>query len=384
MSTFFASVNGQQIVSGTLMIPLIGAWTADVQLATSTPLSGTCTVVIGNLTLNGFVYRSEPYGGQVQARIVAGAGGWRTEVQKQGYGSKSGVKLGTILNDVAGAVMESVNVANNTSVGPAFTRITGAASDVLWQLYAQGIIPAWYIDPSGVTQVTAWPSVVVGSSFTVTDQKSDEGLVVVATEDYASWLPGCSFSGPTITGTYNNAGVTYVWDNEGTFRMEVLTQTGNSTEDRVIGPLNAVIDARVAPTRFYGRYEYTISNPSTSTVDGSPTDTTLGLPDLQNIPLDADSISSYSPANGGTCHIMFLNGQATQPICVWTSGNPTMASLLGGSNPVARLGDQVQCFLPPSLVCMGTVSGEPFVGTITVVNPITGTITQGSSQVNSA
>ena len=81
---------------------------------------------------------------------------------------------------------------------------------------------------------------------------------------------------------------------------------------------------------------------------------------------------------------MFVNGQPTKPVCVWTSGAPTMAQLLSGPNPVARLGDQVQSFLPPTLPVIGMVSGNPFTGTITVVNPITGTITQGSNTVSSA
>ena len=47
MSQFFASVNGLQIVAGTLMIPLVGCWTADLTLASSTTISGNVTVIIG-------------------------------------------------------------------------------------------------------------------------------------------------------------------------------------------------------------------------------------------------------------------------------------------------------------------------------------------------
>jgi hypothetical protein len=57
--------------------------------------------------------------------------------------------------------------------------------------------------------------------------------------------------------------------------------------------------------------------------------------------------------------------------------------IAGGGNPVARLGDQVQSFLPPTLPVVGTVSGAPFVGTITIASPITGCITGGSSKASS-
>ena len=36
----FSTINGAQIVSGTLLVPSAGLWTADVQLAGSTALSG--------------------------------------------------------------------------------------------------------------------------------------------------------------------------------------------------------------------------------------------------------------------------------------------------------------------------------------------------------
>src|SRR5262249_44254035 len=150
---------GIQVVGGSLLIPLVGAWTADLYLATDQTLSGPVPVTIGNLSLLGTVYRSEPYGGQTRARLVGGYGGWRQQVSAQGYGSGSGVKLSHVLQDVAAACGERVNVANDTSVGSAWTRagLGSVASDVLWALVGAGIIPAWRVDQSGVTQVTPWP-----------------------------------------------------------------------------------------------------------------------------------------------------------------------------------------------------------------------------------
>lgn len=381
---YFASVNGLQIVSGQLLIPLVGLWTADLQLASSTQVTGPATVVIGNLTLTGYVYRSEVYGGQTSVRLVAGYGGWRTIIQQQGYGNSSGVMLSTVLNDAASACGETVNINSDTSIGNAYTRMDGVASDNLWQMVAQGFIPSWYIDPTGVTQTQAWPSANVSTPFTVTEQKPDQGMIGIATEDYVSWMPGCTFSNPLLEGTYTSGGVHYVFDGEGKFRFEVLTST--TGQNRFLDPLNAVIAKQVAPTRFYGRYEYTISNPTKTTVDCAPTDSSLGLPDLQNVPITADSVSSYTPPDGGTCHIQFLNGQPTRPICVWTDEAPTIVSLMQGTNPIARLGDQIQAFLPPVLPISGvvTIGGmpSPLTGTVMIANPITGVITQGSPQAN--
>ncbi len=385
MSGAFSSVNNLQIVAGQLLIPLTGMWTADLWLASSQQVTGAITVVIGNLTLTGFVYRSEVYGGQTRIRAVAGYGGWRTPIPAQGYNTNSGVKLSTIMNDAATACGEMVNVPNDTTVGNFYTRLGAIASDILWQMIILGTIPSWYIDTTGVTQTTSWPSNSITTQFTVTDQRPDEGLVVIATEDYASWMPNCTFTNPLLaTGvTYQSGGVNYVWDGEGKFRFEVLT----GTQDRFIGALNAVIQKQIAPTRFYGRYNYTISNPSTTTVDGTPVNSDIGLPDVTAAPITADSIAVYTPPSGSNCHIMFLDGDPGQPICVWTAQTPTMAQLLGGTNPVARLGDQVQCFLPAALPFIGTAivggSPAPVTGTVMGGAPISGVLIQGSQTVQS-
>ena len=383
--SFFASVNGLRIVSGTLLVPAIGMWTADLHLATDQLIIGQAAVVIGDLTLKGFVYRTDVYGGQVRARLVGGYGGWRTRVSAQGYGSSTGIKLSTVLNDAARDAGEKISIADDVGIGNAFVRVnfaTSVASDVLWQMLALGFIPAWRIDQAGVTQLTPWPTVKITTPFTVTDQKPDEGVVTIATEDYASWMPGAQFTSPLTAGTLTSAGVHYVWSGDGKFRFEVLT--GAAPDDRVLGPIQQIIQKEIAPLRFFGRYEYTISNPSEKTIDGTPTDTELGLPDLQALPLCSDSIASYAPPGGGKAHVTFVNGQPTQPVCVWTEGQPTAAQLLGGHNPVARLGDQVTSFLPPTLVIVGVLSGAPFTGSIVIANPISGTITGGSAQVGSA
>jgi hypothetical protein len=393
MSAYFASVNGNQIVSGSLLIPLVGAWTADLHLATDAALTGAVVVVIGNLTLHGSVYRSSSYGGQTRARIVAGAGGWRSVIGKQGYGSRSGVKVSHVLQDAAGACGETVNVAKDMTIGNAYTRAEGNASDALWQMVAQKYIPSWHIDAAGVTQVTPWPASPVTTPFTPVDHRPDEGIVTIATEDYAAWMPGCTFSSPLLTGSYSSGGVEYVFDNDGKFRFLVLT----GDTDRVNGPIDRIVMGHLRPTRFHGRYEYTISNPTTSTVDCTPMDDSFGLPDLTGVPLNGDSISVYTPPAGGACHVMFLNGVPTKPIVVWTEGNPSHADILAGTTPAAKLGDTVQSMLvlaPPSLTGTLQFAGAPGPMVVGVpyaivpaassligLTPISGTVTTGSSQV---
>ena len=85
---------------------------------------------------------------------------------------------------------------------------------------------------------------------------------------------------------------------------------------------------------------------------------------------------------------MFVNGQPTKPVCVWTSGNPTNVAIQDGANPAAKLGDTVQSMVTGTLTVLGgaltvgSTAGTP-TGTIIVqgLSPISGTITTGSAQL---
>ncbi len=383
--SFFSSCAGLQIVSGSLLIPKVGAWTADLELAGTGAVGSKVAIVIGNLTLTGTAIRAEAYGGQTKARLVGGAGGWRGSCPAQGYGSSSGVQLSTILGDAAQAVGETVNVANDTTIGNGYARVafaTSDAGDVLWHMIDLGFIPAWYVDASGTTQVQDWPASTVTTPFTVTAQHTDKGVVEIATEDYASWMPGVSFTAPQLSGTFTSAGVHYVWDPGGKFRFEVFTQTSaTDTGDRVLGPIQQVILKETAPARMYGRYQYTTSNPSSSTIDATPKNTKLGLPDLQNVPLKISGSSKVTPASGVDCTIEFEDGFI--PICSWVDQTPTEVDVASGTNPAGYLGAQVQVFFPPVVSGFAVIppSPSPVPITLNIPLPLTGIVSQGSSVV---
>jgi len=103
----------------------------------------------------------------------------------------------------------------------------------------------------------------------------------------------------------------------------------------MLAPFTQIVQKEIAPLRFFGRYEYTITDASTSTIDGMPTDSDLGLPDLQNVPIRADSISSYTPPIGAACEVMFTNGLPTRPVCVWTAGTSISVNIGTVPQPVA-------------------------------------------------
>lgn len=215
----FASLNGNRIISGSINIPYYGTWSGDVVLAASAPLPVNVTLVIGDLTLIGFVYRSASFTASRSARIVGGFGGWRKIVPAQAYQNSSGINLSLVLKDAASIVGEQINVQQDVNVGTAFVRENAPASRLL-RITAG---PEWYMDPKGVTQVGLRPTGPITSPFNVIEWSGAKGRFEVATEVYTDWLPGRSFKSPNISVSQAIGMTTYTLDNEGKLRLSVLS-----------------------------------------------------------------------------------------------------------------------------------------------------------------
>jgi hypothetical protein len=157
-----------------------------------------------------------------------------------------------------------------------------------------------------------------------------------------------------------------------------MTVSNDNPSDRILAAIRAIIREEFANLTYRGIFKYSIvavsGSPPNVTLDCQPTDPTIGLPSLQGIPMQSgiDGITTI-PKVGMNCVVGFLNADPTLPIIFGVD------SL--GVNPVARLGDQVTMFLPPTLAVVGTMLGSPFAGTIIVANPVTGVISQGSGKV---
>lgn len=217
--SFFASYSGVRITNGHIAIPRYGMWSGDVSLSEDVDVRETDSLVIGNLSMVGHVYRQAKFGGELRCRLIGGYGGWRTKIPKKQYSFNSGVKLSTVLKDAATESGEKIVITNDRVIGNGFVREEAMASRVLRQLAGE----FWYIDPAGVTQVKDWPSKAIRSAFTVENQEGAQGRLSIATEDYASWLPGSQFSYATLDGTFTNGGVEFHFQNDGRLRLEVLT-----------------------------------------------------------------------------------------------------------------------------------------------------------------
>lgn len=216
----FASYASARAATVSLVVPRYGRWSANVLVALDDVVPDVGTLILGNLTLQGAVRRQALYGGSRALRLVGGFYGWQKNVPAQQYKLSSGVRASLLLGDAARLVGERVNVPVDRVVGETYTRAEGPASQLLAELAGT----VWYVDASGTTQIADWPSTPVRSEFIVVDQKGDAGVVTIATEDYAEWMPGKTFTSVFTQGTLTVCGTRINVASDGVARVEVLTQ----------------------------------------------------------------------------------------------------------------------------------------------------------------
>jgi hypothetical protein len=346
----WGSYGGERIVSATLTIPMYGIWGGDVQIASDVDVDAQSSIVLGNLTLKAAATRSAPFAGQRKARVRGGYGGWSKLIDKQSYRNDVGVNLSTVLNDAAAAVGEQVALAADSTIGTLYMREAAAASRVLRQLGG----PLWYVDPAGVTQVgVARSSALITSDFQVVEYDTALGRATIATDNLADWMPGRTFTAPTITGTKTIASVTHRIQGEGTHRIEVLISdaTASATDpleptvqDRMLRVLFALVRAQFPRLTYAFPWEYVVQQTDGQTVDATPLDPSIPLPEVVGAPLASSIIGeNVTPAIGSICTIIFANGDPTKPRVVGGDYTtiPQSINLAGGGAGAARQDDTV-------------------------------------------
>lgn len=216
--TEFAALAGARVTTMSVGIPMYGLWAGDVTVATATPLPATASpLTIGDLSLLGTAFRLATFSGASSARLVGGYGGWRKTAPRQAYVGGS-VRLSIVLKDAATVVGERLTLDVPDANIARYTRAEGPASRSL--SLAAG--PLWYVAPDGVTHVGPRPGGLITSDFDVIMWTGATGKFTIATETLADWMPGRTFTAPTVPGVRTVSYTEIGMDNDGRLRLEVL------------------------------------------------------------------------------------------------------------------------------------------------------------------
>ena len=209
-----------RILVADVQVPPSGGWFATVSLDSSTlPPIGATVLTIGDLQLVGQVIRADwddaPNGGRPIATVRGGAG-WRLPVKRAGsYSSSGGVKLSTVIADLARMTGETVApLVADLSLGVSFSWPAHAplapvhGDDVLADLVMRGFLATWRIAPfTGRTEWSAWPAIgAADGRGRITDRARDRGRRTVGLDvQVAAFLPGATLEGVTIARTLIHA-----------------------------------------------------------------------------------------------------------------------------------------------------------------------------------
>lgn len=382
MATASASLNGNNVTDARLSIPAWGASYHDVSIDGQISLTGAVTLVVADLTIKGTVLSGGPGIGRSYFRIVAGAGGWGKSIPAKTYQNDAGVKLANVLNDAAAAVGETIDqttLDTTKRVGPFYVRPEGPACTVLNLMSSS----AWYVGEDGVTRIgQRGASTLSGTATRVTQQDQARGTLTLASDSIAGILPGVTVDGLTAVDVEHEIGVT------AGLRSKLWGSNFTGTSRR-LAALKALFDQLVPDFVYRGLYEYRVVTQNGNRLNLQCVRVSTGMPDIANAFMRPGIAGgNMQPALGSRVLVGFVNADPTCPVVLAFEDPdgpgflPISLSLCGpNGNPVARVGDQVTVFLPPTLPATGTVSGNPFAGTITVANPVTGVITGGSAKV---
>jgi hypothetical protein len=106
-----------------------------------------------------------------------------------------------------------------------------------------------------------------------------------------------------------------------------------SVSDRLLAALRALI-RQETQDRLFGLYGYSIVGTSGATINATPTDTSIGLPPITNLPLQPGLLGeSVTPPPAGACLVAFINGDRQRP-CVVGIGSIGIAATIDATGPL--------------------------------------------------
>ena len=150
--SLYASIDSVQIVDARIVVPKLGAWYADLTLATEKTITGTHTLAVADLSWKCTVWRGAPYQGRTRLRVIGGGGGWQRQIPAKSYKADVGVKLSTVLTDAARECREiGVEIVSDRTIGLFCVRDVAPAARILNRLARE-----WHVRADGKTIVGPW------------------------------------------------------------------------------------------------------------------------------------------------------------------------------------------------------------------------------------
>lgn len=207
-----SALGAQTLARLSLHVPPSGMWRAEAwPLTGPAPAPGLTTLVVADLSLVGYVLadRGGEDGPENPHVVVVGGAGWLTTLARPAsYASPAGVRLLSVLRDLAGLAKGPgsttgmpYDVPQDKVLGRSYGWDAPTTGErVLADLVTRGAVPTWRVLPSGNTSFTAWPATgVADASARVLSRNLAQGVRRLGLDTrVAALLPGASIEGARV------------------------------------------------------------------------------------------------------------------------------------------------------------------------------------------
>lgn len=191
-----------------LEVPIYGSAWAHVETENGAVTTGPATLVVGDLALVGAVVGGQAgeNGPSSWAGIWRSGTAWDTVLPaRPAYQNDSGVRLLTVLNQLASDCGAVIIPPTNATMGTFWTRASRSASgkrrtgrDELDALIKGRFLAPWWPDPLGVTRFSPRAGIPVVAASRVTGRDLTRGSRTIGTESPLAFTPGNIFEGEII------------------------------------------------------------------------------------------------------------------------------------------------------------------------------------------
>lgn len=327
-----ATLNSLGLLRADIVLPRVGAWTADVVLDDDRAPSSAITIVAAGLTLRGTVVRGGVEAGLWRGRVVGGAGGLRREVPAV---AQRGGTLATALRDVLSAAGEALASAPEiTDSSPLWHRLAGTAGAAVADV-ARAAGCAWRVLADGSVWVgrETWPE--HAPDVDVIDWRPELGRLELA-GDTLGILPGQTLRARDLV---VRVGCVEHRIHGDASRTVVLVEPGERERGRLLDAL----DRLLAPLRRRVDYQAlyaarVVAQDGDGRLDLVPDD--ARVPPCRGVPIryGLPGVRATVPA-GARVLLTYEAGDPSRPIAtLWELGGVTRLVIDGGSRAAAREG----------------------------------------------
>lgn len=364
MTDFYVHIEGHAVTAARIHVPRVGVWWADLDMADDSEIpSGNLTV--GSVVLKGTIVasRAGTFGLQRRLRIVGGANGWSSQIDRRAHHNDVGVAAAEVAQAAADDCGETLGTApSNRLPGVDYVRDAGVAAKTLEDV-ARGT--DWFVDFDGITHVQARSGTAANPDrYQVLhfNPRAQEAELVV--QEISDVLPGMTIQGGQLDAPEVVSSLEIRISHEG---IRVIAWTGDDTKSHILDAIESLVK-RAMDRKLFGKYRYRVVGMAGDRVNVAALREQDGLPNLLSITMNAAPGIHAILAEGANVFVEFEAGDRDLPMITAFAGKnvqghvPQELDIGGNDTSIARVGDLTQAGGPGLVVTLtpvGTGIGAP-------------------------